>query len=138
MDGVKSKVSCPVLQTAHLLGKKWCIALLEEMALGGPKGYNELARVFPGITPTQLSRQLKEMGREGILSKTETRKGRSTLSRYALTQKGRELEELVKGVKRFEMKWGETDARCLERRCSTCSLFQRQEPGNSKSVPRRG
>ena len=106
--------------------------------MGGPKGYNELARVFPGITPTQLSRQLKEMAGEGILSKMETRKGRSTLSRYALTEKGRELEGLVKGVKRFEMKWGETDPACLERRCSTCTLFQRGEPMNSKSIPHDG
>lgn len=72
---------CPVLQTSHVLGKKWTVPIMTEVALGGFDGFNNFARRVP-LTPRILSKQLKELETAGLIKRLEAAR-----TRYELTEK---------------------------------------------------
>lgn len=50
-----------------LIGGKWKIVILYQLANYGPKRFNELRRIFPGITQRMLTLQLRELEVDGII-----------------------------------------------------------------------
>ena len=51
---------CQLFQVADLLGKKWTIVIIQEVALNGCKGFNAVFNKLKGISPKILSKRLKE------------------------------------------------------------------------------
>jgi DNA-binding HxlR family transcriptional regulator len=105
--------SCSVFHVAHVVGKKWTIALLQQVELHGDSGFNFIANRM-GITPKILSARLKELEHAGIVD--------SRASSYTLTDKGKELHALVKKIRDWNAKHGGFLG-CAETECVTCACY---------------
>jgi DNA-binding HxlR family transcriptional regulator len=93
---------CPVTGIAHVIGKKWAIPILEEVALREFRGFNDfLAKAE--MTPRTLSAELKELESSGIIRRTEG--GENDIhTRYFLTAKGKELRRIIAELKMWSVK----------------------------------
>ena len=71
------------------VGDRWSLLLVEAL-LGGPRRFNELSDIVPGIAPNILSDRLRRLERARILVATPYTR-RPLRMEYALTADGREL-----------------------------------------------
>src|SRR3989338_3606588 len=116
---------CPVINSSHLLGKKWAIPIIEEIALGKFDGFNSFLNKFQGITPTRLSEQLKELETENIIQKTALNNPHLEPTKYVLTEKGHEFHRLIQEIKKWNVKWNEVPYTCLHASCTECERFRK-------------
>jgi DNA-binding HxlR family transcriptional regulator len=96
---------CPVSETLELLAKRWTLLILRQLSLNGDTRFNRLQSQLNGIGPRTLSERLKELEKEGIV----TRKNYAEIPprvEYSLSKKG---EELIRGclppIERWARKW---------------------------------
>jgi len=85
---------CPVEVTVNLVGGKWKLVILYQLATHGVRRFNELRRQFPDITQRTLTRQLRELESDGLIS----RKVYSEIPpkvEYSLTETGKSLHPLL-------------------------------------------
>ena len=77
----------------EILGCKWTFHIIRYLSTG-ESGFNQTKRALDGITATMLSRRLKELEEERIVSRTveETTPPSTT---YRLTETGQELAEIL-------------------------------------------
>jgi DNA-binding HxlR family transcriptional regulator len=64
----ETKLTCPIQQTIALIGDKWKILVLCTLR-DGTKRFGELQRTLNGITPKVLTRQLRDLERDGLISR---------------------------------------------------------------------
>jgi DNA-binding HxlR family transcriptional regulator len=91
---------CPRYQAAvEVLGKRWT-ALIVRVLLHHPRRFSEMATAISGLSDRLLSERLKELEAFGIL---ERRVFPETPVRieYALTAKGRQLQEVVDAIQHW-------------------------------------
>ncbi len=93
---------CPVAKVTELLGEKWMLLILRELLLGSSR-YNEFQRALSRISPTLLTKRLKQLENAGIIlrKKQQGRKGYE----YLLTPVGRELSPIVVHMATWGMRW---------------------------------
>lgn len=60
---------CPVAKVCEMLEPRWTLLILCEMWSGSTR-FNEIRRGVPGISPTLLSKRLKEMEDRGLVTRT--------------------------------------------------------------------
>lgn len=60
--------NCPVEAAFDLVGGKWKAVLLFRIA-EQTRRFNELRRILPGVTPRALTLQLRELERDGLISR---------------------------------------------------------------------
>ena len=95
---------CPSFQAAvELIGRRWNGAIARAL-LPGPLHFSELARAIPEISDRLLSRRLKELEAAGIVARG-VEGGPPVRVRYALTEKGAALEEVIAQVERWANAW---------------------------------
>jgi len=58
---------CPLELVQKVVGGKWKLIIL--WALRGTKRFNELYRLFPGITQAMLTKQLRELESSGFVNR---------------------------------------------------------------------
>lgn len=90
---------CPIAMAAEIFCTRWTPLILREL-LCGSHHFNDLKRGLPRISPTLLSKRLKEMQQMGLL---EARDGQ-----YHLTKAGEDLRELVMGLGFWGSRWVDT------------------------------
>ncbi|WP_299193066.1 helix-turn-helix domain-containing protein [uncultured Litoreibacter sp.] len=61
---------CPTSKACEVLMPRWTIQILGEL-WGGSSRFNEIRRGLPGISPTLLTKRLKEMQENGLLERVE-------------------------------------------------------------------
>ncbi len=113
-------ISCGVIKSSHLVGKKWSIPILEEIALGNFEGFNKFLAKSKDITPKILSMQLKEMESIGLIAK----RGNGA-TKYTLTAKGVEFYKIIKSVKKWNIRWNKASEKCLKTSCIECPIFSK-------------
>ena len=95
---------CPHFQRSiELVGRRWTGSILRAL-LDGPLRFSRIAASVPSISDRALSLRLKELEREGLV----TRRVEATQSvsvSYELTAKGRALEEAIAAVERWAGDW---------------------------------
>ena len=96
---------CPIEKTMDIIGKKWTIFILRDL-LKGPKRFSQLQRSLQGVSPKTLSERLKDLEKEGILTKTIFPVIPPHVE-YALTEKGMSLESILKEMKKWGQQWVE-------------------------------
>jgi DNA-binding HxlR family transcriptional regulator len=64
-----TKLTCPIQQTVALIGDKWKILVICTLR-DGRKRFGELQRAMEGITPKVLTRQLRDLERDGLVDRT--------------------------------------------------------------------
>ena len=83
---------CPIAKACEILEPRWTLLILCEMYAGSTH-FNDIRRGVPAISPTLLSKRLKELERHGLLSRvTEVHSGGFT---YHLTQIAKQLEPII-------------------------------------------
>lgn len=100
---------CPVETTLGVIGGKWKGVIIYYL-LDGTKRFNELRRIYPQVTHHTLTLQLRELEREGIISRKVYNQVPPKVE-YSLTEFGRTLEPMILLMK----EWGDLyEARAKE------------------------
>lgn len=95
--------TCPVSATAELVGGKWTLLVIRDLA-EGPARFCELERSLAGISPRTLSLRLRALDDEGIV-KRSTHPEAPPRVEYGLTEKGRALLPLIEDMRRYGREW---------------------------------
>ena len=88
---------------AYLLGSKWTILILQELAVGSRR-FNQLHSHLGPISPRTLSERLRWLEGEGIVNRTAYPEIPPRVD-YALTVKGRGLEPILQAIRDYEAEW---------------------------------
>jgi len=94
--------NCPVEAALDLIGGKWKAIILFRV-LEETRRFNELRRLMPGLTQRMLTNQLRELERDGLI----TRKVYAEVPpkvEYSMTGFGKTLEPVLLRLKQ----WAET------------------------------
>lgn len=92
---------CPLAKAAELLCERWTMIVIREL-VAGSRQFNDLRRGVPLMSPTLLSRRLKQLCEAGVVNRVAAADGRQV---YELTQAGRELEPLVAAMGIWGHRW---------------------------------
>jgi len=90
------KQFCPVAMASELLCTRWTMVLLRELISGSTR-FNDLRRGLPRMSPTLLSRRLKELEAAGVVERKAATAERGAFE-YHLTESGRELRTVVEAI----------------------------------------
>lgn len=83
---------CPIAKVGEVIEPRWTLLILCELFNGATR-FNEIHRGIPDISPTLLSRRLKEMEHNGLVIR-RVRGPRNEIS-YHITQAAEELKPIV-------------------------------------------
>ena len=90
-------------RAVELIGKRWTGAILFVL-MDGPLRFSEIKHLVPELSDRLLSERLKELESEGIVARTVLGEAPMRVE-YALTEKGRALEPVVRGLKSWAVSW---------------------------------
>lgn len=91
---------CPIAKAAEVLGEKWTILILREL-LDGTARFNDFQRSISGISPTMLTKRLRELEEHGLVEKHD--------HEYQLSPSGHELAPLLRQYAIWGMRWARGD-----------------------------
>jgi DNA-binding HxlR family transcriptional regulator len=94
---------CPVARTAKIIGGKWTLLIIRDLA-PGVKRFNQLERSLRGISPRTLSERLRSLEEQGIITR-QTFAEVPPRVEYSLTEKGRDLVEVVECMRCYGKQW---------------------------------
>jgi len=95
--------SCPVARTAAVIGSKWTLLVIRDLA-GGTKRFNELEKSLLGISAKTLSERLRSLEQEGILVREAFAEIPPRVE-YSLTEKGEALLTLIDTMREYGQRW---------------------------------
>ncbi|MGW9478855.1 winged helix-turn-helix transcriptional regulator [Saccharomonospora azurea] len=103
--------ACPSRKLLDRISNKWVTLVLgvlgnncpphtgtDRSGEGGSMRYSELSRLVPGVSQKMLTQTLRSLERDGLIERTVTPTVPVTVS-YELTDLGRSLNQLVRGLK---------------------------------------
>jgi DNA-binding HxlR family transcriptional regulator len=94
---------CPVAMASEVLCTRWTLLLLREFLCGSTR-FNDLQRGVPKMSPSLLSKRLKELQEAGVIEAVTTPQGQD----YRLTDAGQELRGFVMAAGVWGHKWIES------------------------------
>jgi DNA-binding HxlR family transcriptional regulator len=94
---------CPVTATADILGGKWTILLVRDLADGRSR-FCELERSLEGISPRTLSLRLRALEEHGIVERRTFPEVPPRVE-YSLTEKGRALVPIIEDMRAYGREW---------------------------------
>ena len=115
MEKESINLNCPVAATLQLIGGKYKALLLWHLS-GKVLRFNELRRLVPEATAKMLTQQLRELERDGLITRTVYPVVPPKVE-YALTERGESLFPILQAM----YVWG---SRLLEGEgvCPECSM----------------
>jgi DNA-binding HxlR family transcriptional regulator len=96
---------CPVAMASEVICARWTPLILRELLCGSTR-FNDLRRGVPRMSPTLLSKRLKELEQAGVVETRAT--GQPGIVEYHLTQAGQELRPIVMSLGMWGQRWVET------------------------------
>ena len=97
---------CPVSRAAEVLAERWTPLVVRELLCGSVR-FNDLQRGVPRMSPTLLSKRLKELEHCGIVERRAAVGGRGW--EYHLTPAGHELQPIVESMGIWAQRWFRSD-----------------------------
>lgn len=94
---------CPLAQASQLLCERWTLLLIREFIAGSTR-FSELQKGVPLMSPTLLSKRLKQLCETGVITKS----GAGSKTTYALTKAGRELTPVIQLLGAWGHRWVQT------------------------------
>jgi DNA-binding HxlR family transcriptional regulator len=102
---------CPVAKAAEVFCERWTPLIIRDLANGAAR-FSELKRGVPLMSPTLLTRRLRQLEQEGVVERNGAGRG----STYRLTSAGEELAPAIELLSNWGQRWtrrelaeGETD-----------------------------
>ena len=90
----KFRSSCPVARGLDLLGDKWTLLVLRDIATYGKSTYKDLVAMPEKIATNTLAERLEKLVNEGLLTKTRSDRNKLVFN-YTITDKGREVMPII-------------------------------------------
>ena len=96
------KTECPILYAMEIIGQKWKLPILWYIADAENQTlrYRELERKVVGITATMLTKCLRELEADHLISRTQYNTIPPTVE-YSLTERGKTLIPALESVYRW-------------------------------------
>lgn len=91
---------CNVAFAVNVIGGKWKISIIWELASGEPHRLAELRRKLVGISEGVLITQLKSLERDGLVQRRPFPEVPPRVE-YTLTEQGKKLVEVIRGIERW-------------------------------------
>lgn len=91
---------CPVAKAAELFCQRWTPLIIRDLAAGATR-FSELHRGVPLMSPTLLSKRLKQLQAEGVVEKRRS----ESVWTYHLTPAGEEFSPLVEALGIWGQRW---------------------------------
>ena len=92
---------CPVAMAAEVVCTRWTPLIMREL-LAGSTRFNDLRKGVPRMSPTLLSKRLKELEAAGVVERV---RGEDRAWRYDLTPAGRDLQTVIFGLGFWGQRW---------------------------------
>jgi DNA-binding HxlR family transcriptional regulator len=96
---------CPVAMAAEIICSRWTALILREMLCGTTR-FNDLRRGVPLMSPTLLSKRLKELTEAGVIA--VKRNGAQGAAEYKLTEAGEDLRGVIMSLGNWGQRWVES------------------------------
>jgi len=97
-------VTCPIHAAVGVLGKKWTLLILRDIALRKITRFNQIRRSLPGLTPRVLTLRLQELEEDGFI-RARVIKESPRVVEWELTEKGNDTVPILMGFLAFGAKW---------------------------------
>ena len=91
---------CPLRTAVGAIGGRWKPLVLHYL-LQSPRGFGELSRALDGVANKTLATQLRELERDGLISRTVCGDARRSV-RYAPTEDGTAMQPVIRAL----VAWG--------------------------------
>lgn len=101
--GSWKRSACPIANTLDLVGDKWSLLIVRDMRYG-KRTYGEFANSAEGIPTNILADRLKRLEEAGIIVSSAYQE-RPLRYEYTLTEKGKELGEVLQALVRWGKKY---------------------------------
>ncbi len=96
--------NCPIATSLALLGKKWTMLVLRDIAMRDMGRFSQLMKGIAGITPRMLSARLKDLESHGMIVKTANRESVKA-AKWKPTEKGWDALPILFSYTAFGSKW---------------------------------
>lgn len=96
---------CPVAMAAEIVCSRWTALVVRELLCGTTR-FNDLRRGVPLMSPTLLSKRLKELEEAGVIATVPT--GQPGVVEYTLTEAGEDLRPVVMSLGIWGQRWIES------------------------------
>lgn len=93
---------CPVAMAANIVAQRWTMLVIRELLLGSRR-YNDIRRGVPRMSPTLLSRRLKQLEEAGVVYRSASDDAQG--HEYGLTPAGLELRPLIRMAGQWGKRW---------------------------------
>lgn len=100
----KHGATCAVIGIWEVLGKRWSLLIIKNLSTKETIRFNELKRALSGISSTVLSERLRELEREGLVTKKIYPEVPPRVE-YSLTAQAKELEVIIKELAHWVARW---------------------------------
>jgi DNA-binding HxlR family transcriptional regulator len=92
---------CAIAKSLDVVGDRWTLLIVRELALGGPRRYTDLRNGLPGIATNLLADRLRELEHAGVVEREDAPPPVAT-TLFHLTPRGEELRPLLEQL----IRWG--------------------------------
>ena len=97
-------MNCPIRTSLGVLGKKWTLLILRDIAFLKIDRFNQILRSIPGLTPRVLTLRLKELRDDGVIEPIVVQR-RPRLVRWRLTKMGQDTVPILMSFISFGATW---------------------------------
>jgi DNA-binding HxlR family transcriptional regulator len=93
---------CAIAKSLDVVGDRWTLLIVRELALRGPSRYTDLRNGLPGIASNLLAERLRELERAGVIRREDAPPPIAT-TLFRLTPRGEELRPVLDSLFRWGM-----------------------------------
>jgi DNA-binding HxlR family transcriptional regulator len=87
-------------KSLDVVGDRWTLLIVRELALSGPSRYTDLRNGLPGIATNLLADRLRELERAGVIEREDAPPPIAT-TLFRLTSRGEQLRPVLEGLTRW-------------------------------------
>ncbi len=92
---------CAIAKSLDVVGDRWTLLIVRELALRGPCRYTDVRNGLPGIATNLLADRLRELERAGVIAREDAPPPIAT-TLFHLTPRGEQLRPVLEGL----ISWG--------------------------------
>ena len=99
-----SSIECPIERAMELIGDKYSVLIVLNLAQFGKQRFIELEQAINGISPRTLSARLNHLEKYGVINRQQF----STIPpkvEYSLTDRGKEFRLVIDQISNWVNKW---------------------------------
>ncbi len=91
---------CSLAKSLDVVGDRWTLLIVRELALRGACRYTDLRNGLPGIASNLLAERLRELDRAGVIAREDAPPPIAT-TLFSLTPRGEELRPVLEDLTRW-------------------------------------